>query len=185
MSDAQNLAIHKQWYVLQVYAGMERTAQKALQEAIQVSAIQEHFGDILVPSEEVMDIKNGKKVIKERRFFPGYILIQMHMSDEAWYLVRQAKKISGFVGGTKNKPAPIPQVEVDRILDYMQEGAQKPRPRVEFIPGEMIRVTDGPFNDFIGHVEEVNYDKSRLRISISILGRSTPVELDFIQVEKE
>jgi transcription termination/antitermination protein NusG len=179
-----NQAIGKRWYVLQVYSGMEKSALAALQEAIKSSSFAHLFGNILLPTEEVMDNRAGKKVVRERRFFPGYVFIEMEITDESWYLVTQTKSVSGFIGGSKSRPAPVSAEEVARIMSYVQQG-ENPRPKIEFIPGEIIRVVDGPFKDFTGHVEEVSYDKSRLRISINILGRNTPVELAFEQVEKE
>ncbi|WP_028312379.1 transcription termination/antitermination protein NusG [Derxia gummosa] len=174
----------KRWYVVHAYSGMEKSVQRALQERVERAGMQDKFGRILVPSEEVVEIKNGHKSISERRFFPGYVLVEMEMTDDSWHLVKNTNKVTGFVGGVGNKPTPISQREVDKILTQMQEGVEKPRPKVLFEVGEMVRVKDGPFTDFNGNVEEVNYEKSRLRVSVTIFGRATPVELEFGQVEK-
>ena len=148
------------------------------------AGLQSQFGQILVPTEEVVEVRGGKKTITERRMYSGYVLVEMEMTDEAWHLVKSTPKVTGFLGGTANRPAPLPQREIDEILLRMQEGAEKPRPKVLFEVGEVVRVKDGPFTDFNGRVEEVNYDKNKLRVSVSIFGRATPVELDFSQVEK-
>lgn len=174
----------KRWYVVHAYSGLEKSVQRSLQERIDRSEIAEQFGRILVPSEEVVEIKGGQKSITERRFFPGYVLVEMEMTDESWHLVKNTSKVTGFVGGVGNKPTPISQAEVDKIMQQMQEGAEKPRPKVLFEVGEVVRVKEGPFADFNGSVEEVSYDKSKLRVSVTIFGRATPVELDFHQVEK-
>jgi transcriptional antiterminator NusG len=173
-----------QWYVVHAYSGFENQVKRTLQERITRSGMQDKFGDILVPTEEVVEMRDGAKRKSERKFFPGYVLVQMEMSDDTWHLVKDAPKVMGFIGGTSDRPAPISQREADSILQRVQEGADKPRPKVLFEAGEVVRVTDGPFNDFNGVVEEVNYDKSRLRVSVLIFGRSTPVELEFGQVEK-
>jgi transcription termination/antitermination protein NusG len=173
-----------QWYVVHAYSGFENQVKRTLQERITRSGMQDKFGDILVPTEEVVEMRDGAKRKSERKFFPGYVLVQMEMSDDTWHLVKDAPKVMGFIGGTSDRPAPISQREADSILQRVQEGADKPRPKVLFEVGEVVRVTDGPFNDFNGVVEEVNYDKSRLRVSVLIFGRSTPVELEFSQVEK-
>jgi len=146
--------------------------------------LEEKFGDILVPTEEVVEMKEGQKRRSERKFFPGYVLVQMEMDDETWHLVKEVPKVLGFIGGSSDRPAPITEKEANQILDRVQEGVDKPRPKVLFEPGEVVRVIDGPFNDFSGVVEQVNYEKSRLQVAVQILGRSTPVELDFVQVEK-
>ena len=172
------------WYVVHAYSGFEKTVQKALLERIDREAMQDRFGKILVPVEEVVDIKNGKRSLTERKFFPGYVLVEMEMSDETWHLVKSTPKVTGFVGGTGNRPSPIPQKEVDAIMQQMQDCIEKPKPKVLFEVGERIRVTEGPFNDFNGNVDEVNYDRNRLRVSVQIFGRDTPVELEFSQVEK-
>jgi transcriptional antiterminator NusG len=174
----------KRWYVVHAYSGMEKSVAKALQERIDRERLQSHFGRILVPTEEVVEVKGGKKAITERRLYSGYVLVEMDMTDEAWHLVKSTPKVTGFLGGTANRPSPLPQREVDEILLRMQEGYEKPKPKVLFEVGEMVRVKDGPFADFNGNVEEVNYDKSRVRVSVTIFGRSTPVDLEFGQVEK-
>jgi transcriptional antiterminator NusG len=175
---------NKRWFVVHAYSGMEKSVAKALQERVNRAGLQAQFGRILVPTEEVVEIKGGKKSITERRLYSGYVLVEMDMTDEAWHLVKSTPKVTGFLGGTANKPAPLPQKEVDEILMRMQEGYEKPRPKVLFEVGEMVRVKDGPFTDFNGNVEEVNYDKNRVRVSVTIFGRSTPVDLEFAQVEK-
>ena len=172
------------WYVVHAYSGFEKTVQKALLERIDREAMQDRFGKILVPVEEVVDIKNGKRSLTERKFFPGYVLVEMEMSDETWHLVKSTPKVTGFVGGTGNRPSPIPQKEVDAIMQQMQDCIEKPKPKVLFEVCERIRVTEGPFNDFNGNVDEVNYERNRLRVSVQIFGRDTPVELEFSQVEK-
>ena len=172
------------WYVVHAYSGFEKSVQRALVERIARSDMQNQFGEILVPVEEVVEMKAGQKNISERRFFPGYLLVQMDMTDESWHLVKSTPKVTGFVGGRANKPTPITDKEVETILHQVQEGVEKPRPKVLFEAGESVRVKDGPFTDFHGNVEEVNYDKNKLRVSVLIFGRSTPVELDFGQVEK-
>ena len=172
------------WYVVHAYSGQEKSIQQALIERIRRSGMADKFGQVLVPTEEVVEMKSGQKAISERRFFPGYILVQMDMTDETWHLVKSTPKVTGFVGGTANKPTPISQKEVDAILQQVQEGAEKPRPKVLFETGEAVRVKEVPFTDFHGNVEDVNYEKSKLKVSVSIFGRSTPVELDFSQVEK-
>ena len=172
------------WYVVHAYSGFEKSVQRALVERIARSGMQDSFGEILVPVEEVVEMKGGQKSISERKFFPGYLLVQMDMTDETWHLVKSTPKVTGFVGGRANKPTPITDKEVDNILLQVQEGVEKPRPKVLFEMGESVRVKDGPFTDFHGNVEEVNYDKNKLRVSVLIFGRATPVELDFGQVEK-
>jgi len=174
----------KKWYVVHAYSGFEKSVQRALLDRIQRAGMADKFGQILVPVEEVVEMKSGQKNISERKFFPGYVLVEMEMSENAWHLVKSTPKVTGFVGGTANKPTPISQKEVDAILQQVQEGAEKPRPKVLFETGEAVRVKEGPFTDFHGNVEDVNYEKSKLKVSVSIFGRSTPVELDFSQVEK-
>lgn len=174
----------KRWYVVHAYSGFEKAVRRALIERIKRAGMQDLFGQILVPVEEVVEMKSGQKSISERKFFPGYVLVEMEMSDETWHLVKSTDKVTGFVGGSVMKPTPISQKEVQNILDQIQEGVEKPKPKVLFEPGEAVRVKDGPFTDFHGNVEDVNYDKSKLRVSVSIFGRPTPVELDFNQVEK-
>ena len=174
----------KRWFVVHAYSGFEKSVQRALADRIQRSGMQDKFGQILVPVEEVVEMKSGQKNISERKFFPGYVLVEMEMTDETWHLVKSTPKVTGFVGGSANKPTPITEKEVQNILQQIQEGVEKPKPKVLFEIGEVVRVREGPFNDFHGNVEDVNYDKSKLRVSVSIFGRSTPVELDFGQVEK-
>jgi transcriptional antiterminator NusG len=174
----------KQWYVLQVYSGHEKSVKKLLEDRIQYQKLSEKFGQILVPTEDVMEMKGGQKRKSARKFFPGYVLIEMELDEQTWHFVREVPKVLGFIGGRADKPAPISVSEVDRILQRVQEGAKKPKPKILFEVGEIVRVTDGPFSDFNGVVEEVNYEKNRLRVAVLIFGRSTPVELEFIQVEK-
>jgi transcriptional antiterminator NusG len=174
----------KRWYVVHAYSGYEKQVKRSLEDRIQRAEMEELFGDVLVPTEEVVEMKGGQKRRSDRKFFPGYVLVEMEMTDETWHLVKDVPKVMGFIGGTADKPAPISQKEADAILNRVQEGVDKPRPKVLFEPGEMVRVVDGPFNDFNGVVEEVDYDKSRLKVAVLIFGRSTPVELEFHQVEK-
>ena len=173
------------WYVVHAYSGFEAQVMRLLKERIQRSEIQHHFGDVLVPTEEVVEMRDGQKRKSERKFFPGYVLVQMDMNDDTWHLVKSVPKVMGFIGGSSDKPAPISDSEADAILQRVQEGSEKPRPKILFEPGEVVRVVDGPFNDFNGVVEEVDYDKSRLKVAVLIFGRSTPVELEFGQVEKD
>ncbi len=173
------------WYVVHAYSGFEAQVMKMLREHIVRAGVQDQFGEILVPTEEVVEMRDGQKRKSERKFFPGYVLVQMEMNDTTWHLVRNVPKVMGFIGGRSDAPAPITEAEADSILQRVQEGVEKPRPKVLFEPGEVVRVTDGPFNDFSGVVEEVNYEKSRLRVAVLIFGRSTPVELEFGQVEKD
>ena len=174
----------QEWYVVHAYSNYEHKVKHSLEERIKRFGLEAKFGDILVPTEEVVEIREGKKLRSERKFFPGYVLVKMEMDDETWHLVKEVPKVLGFIGGSSDKPAPISEREADSILNRVQEGVDKPRPKVLFEPGEVVRVTDGPFNDFNGVVEQVNYDKSKVRVAVQILGRSTPVELDFGQVEK-
>jgi len=174
----------KRWYVVHAYSGFEKQVQRSLKERIERSGMEEQFGEILVPTEEVVEMKKGVKRRSERKFFPGYVLVEMDMNEDTWHLVKDVPKVMGFIGGKQDKPAPISQKEADMILNRVAEGVDKPKPKVLFEPGEMVRVIEGPFNDFNGTVEEINYEKSRLRVAVSIFGRSTPVELDFQQVEK-
>lgn len=175
---------NKRWYVVHAYSGYEKRVMAGLQEAIERHGVEDLFGDILVPTEEVVEIRDGKKRKSERKFYPGYVLVNMVMNDETWHLVKSTPRVLGFIGGTADKPAPITQREADEILQRVESGVDKPRPKTVFEPGEMVRVTDGPFADFNGVVEEVNYEKSRLQVAVLIFGRSTPVELEFGQVEK-
>ncbi|MCH9025601.1 MAG: transcription termination/antitermination protein NusG [Proteobacteria bacterium] len=172
------------WYVVHAYSNFEHKVKKSLEERIELDGMQDKFGEILVPTEEVVEMKNGQKRRSERKFYPGYVLVQMDMDEETWHLVKSVPKVLGFIGGTSDKPAPISEKEAEGIVQRVQEGVDKPRPKVLFEPGELVRVVDGPFNDFNGVVEQVNYEKSRLQVAVQILGRSTPVELDFSQVEK-
>jgi transcriptional antiterminator NusG len=175
----------KRWYVVHAYSGFEKFVMRTLKDRIVRANLQDSFGDVLVPTEEVVEMKDGQKRKSDRKFFPGYVLVQMEMNDETWHLVKDVPKVMGFIGGTKERPSPISGKEADAILQRVQEGAEKPRPKVLFEVGEVVRVNDGPFKDFNGVVEEVNYEKSRLRVAVLIFGRSTPVELEFSQVEKE
>jgi transcriptional antiterminator NusG len=191
MSEEQNVAaaeapagLPKRWYVVHAYSGMEKAVERNLRERIDRAGMQDKFGRILVPTEEVVELKNGKKAVTERRFFPGYVLVEMVMDDDSWHLVKHTSKVTGFVGGAKNRPAPISEAEVMKIVNQMQEGVEKPRPKVEWVVGELVRVKEGPFTDFNGAIEDVNYEKSKVRVSVTIFGRATPVELDFSQVEK-
>ena len=174
----------KKWYVVHAYSGFEKQVKNSLEDHIRRAGMEDLFGEILVPTEEVVEMKKGVKRRSERKFFPGYVLVQMEMNDDSWHLVKNVPKVLGFIGGRQDQPAPITQREADTILQRVQEGVDKPRPKILFEPGEVVRVIDGPFNDFSGVVEEINYEKSRLRVAVSIFGRSTPVELDFQQVEK-
>lgn len=174
----------KRWYVVHAYSGFEKSVQRALRERISRAGMQDLFGQILVPVEEVIEMKGGQKSITERKFFPGYVLVEMEMNDDSWHLVKSTPKVTGFVGGTATKPTPITAKEVEKIMQQMQDGVDKPRPKVLFEIGEIVRVKEGPFTDFNGSVEDVNYEKSKLRVTVTIFGRATPVELDFSQVEK-
>jgi transcriptional antiterminator NusG len=176
--------VTKRWYVVHAYSGFEKQVKRSLEDRIVRAGMQEHFGEVLVPTEEVVEMKGGQKRRSDRKFFPGYVLVEMEMTDESWHLVKDVPKVMGFIGGTADKPAPISKKEADVILNRVLEGVDKPRPKVLFEPGEMVRVVDGPFNDFNGVVEAVDYDKSRLKVAVLIFGRSTPVELEFQQVEK-
>jgi transcriptional antiterminator NusG len=172
------------WYVVHAYSGMEKAVERNIQERITRTGMQNKFGRILVPMEEVVEVKNGQKKTTERKFFPGYVLVEMVMDDETWHLIKHTNKVTGFVGGAKNRPAPISEAEVQKIVHQMQEGTEKPRHKVEFVVGEFVRVKEGPFTDFNGSVEDVNYEKSKVRVAVTIFGRSTPVELEFSQIEK-
>ena len=183
----------KRWYVVHAYSGFENQVARALRERVARASMEERFGEILVPTEEVIEMRGGQKRRSERKFFPGYVLVQietheenrtLRIDDESWHLVKETPKVMGFIGGTADRPMPIKDSEADSILRRVQDGVDKPKPKVLFEPGEMVRVTEGPFNDFNGVVEEVNYEKSRLRVSVTIFGRATPVELEFGQVEK-
>ena len=174
----------KRWYIVHAYSGMEKAVERNLRERIDRAGVQDKFGRILVPTEEVVELKNGKKTVTERRIYPGYVLVEMEMADETWHLVKHTSKVTGFIGGARNRPAPISEAEVAKIVNQMQEGVDKPRPKVEWTVGELVRVKEGPFTDFNGAVEEVNYEKSKVKVSVTIFGRATGVELDFAQVEK-
>ncbi|ARB03841.1 transcription termination/antitermination protein NusG [Neisseria meningitidis] len=174
----------KKWYVVQAYSGFEKNVQRTLEERIAREEMGDYFGQILVPVEKVVDIRNGRKTISERKSYPGYVLVEMEMTDDSWYLVKSTPRVSGFIGGTANKPMPISQREAEIILQQVQTGAEKPKPKVEFEVGQQIRVNEGPFADFNGVVDEVNYERNKLRVSVQIFGRETPVELEFGQVEK-
>jgi transcriptional antiterminator NusG len=174
----------KRWYIVHAYSGMEKAVERNLRERIDRAGMQEKFGRILVPTEEVVELKNGKKSVTERRIYPGYVLVEMDMADDTWHLVKHTSKVTGFIGGARNRPAPISEAEVAKIVNQMQEGVDKPRPKVEWTVGELVRVKEGPFTDFNGAVEDVNYEKSKVKVSVTIFGRATGVELDFAQVEK-
>ena len=176
------MALH--WYVVHAYSGFENHVKRSLEERVKLSGLDEMFGEVMVPTEEVVEMRDGQKRKSDRKFFPGYVLVQMDMNDESWHLVKDVPKVMGFIGGSSDKPAPITDKEAEVILNRVQEGAEKPRPKVLFEAGEVVRITDGPFNDFNGVVEDVDYDKNRLRVEVSIFGRSTPVDLEFGQVEK-
>ena len=184
MSANTNVSSGKRWYVVHAYSGFEKSVQRALEERITRAGMQYRFGKILVPVEEVVEMKSGQKHMSERKFFPGYVLVEMEMDDATWHLVKNTNKVTGFVGGTSNRPSPISSREVDAIMQQMREGVEKPKPKVLFEVGELVRVKEGPFTDFQGSVEDVNYEKNRLRVAVTIFGRATPVELEFGQVEK-
>jgi transcriptional antiterminator NusG len=175
---------NKRWYVVHAYSGFERKVKQSLEERIALAGLSDLFGQVLVPTEEVVEMRGGQKRRSERKFFPGYVLIQMVLNDDTWHLVKETPRVMGFIGGTADKPAPITQREVDEIINRLEETVDKPAHKIVYEPGEMVRVVDGPFNDFTGTVEEVNYEKNRVRVAVLIFGRSTPVELEFSQVEK-
>ena len=172
------------WYVVHAYSGMEKAVERNIRESIARAGMENKFGRILVPTEEVVEMKNGQRKTAERKFFPGYVFVEMVMDDESWHLVKHTNKVTGFVGGAKTRPSPISEAEVQKIVSQMQDGVDKPRHKVEFMVGEFIRVKEGPFTDFKGSIEEVNYEKNKVRVSVMIFGRSTPVELEFGQIEK-
>mgnify|MGYP000034156168 CR=1 FL=1 len=174
----------KRWYVVHAYSGYENKVKASLAEYVERAGLGEFFGEMLVPSEEVIEIRDGKKRTSERKFFPGYVLVQMEMNEDTWHLVKSVPQVMGFIGGTSDRPAPISQKEVDRILERVETSVDKPRPKVMYEPGEMVRVTDGPFTDFEAVLEGVDYDRNKLQVSVLIFGRSTPVDLEFTQVEK-
>ncbi len=174
----------KQWFVVHAYSNYEMRVKEALKERIERYGLQEFFGEILIPTEEVVEMREGQKKKSTRKFFPGYVLVEMELNDDSWHLVKNTPRVLGFIGGTSDRPAPISEKEANAIMNRMEEGVDAPRPRVLFEVGEVVRVNDGPFNDFNGVVEEVNYEKSTMRVAVQIFGRSTPVELEFFQVEK-
>ncbi|GAA5525135.1 MULTISPECIES: transcription termination/antitermination protein NusG [Microbulbifer] len=174
----------KHWYVVQAYSGYEKRVASSLKERIELHEMDHLFGEVLVPTEEVVEMRAGQKRKSERKFFPGYVLVEMELNDDTWHLVKETPRVLGFIGGKADKPAPITDREAQAILNRIDDSVDKPKPKTLFEPGEMVRVIDGPFNDFNGVVEEVNYEKSRLRVAVLIFGRSTPVELEFGQVEK-
>lgn len=176
--------MNKRWYVVHAYSGYEKQVMRALKERIDLSSIPDKFGDVIVPSEEVVEMRDGQKRKSERKFFPGYVLVEMELDNDSWHLVKETPRVMGFIGGKADSPAPISEAEVNAILQRVQAGTEHDTPKTVYEPGELVRVTDGPFNDFSGVVEEVNYEKNRLRVAVTIFGRSTPVELDFEQVEK-
>ena len=172
------------WYVLHVYSGFERKVADSIREQATTMGMEDLIPEVLVPTEEVVEVRRGQKVSSERKFFPGYVLVEMELNDDTWHLVKETPRVMGFIGGKAEKPAPITTREANKILQRLEEGQDKPTHKVIYEPGEMVRVVDGPFNDFTGTVEEVNYEKNRLRVAVLIFGRSTPVELEFSQVEK-
>lgn len=183
-SESTSSGEKKRWYVVQAFSGFENRVKKTLLEQIRLEGMEDKFGEILIPTEEVVEMKAGKKRRSERKFFPGYVLVQMLMDDDSWHLVKNLPRVLGFIGGKSDRPAPISETEAKTILGQVEVGADKPKPKVLFEVGEVVRVIDGPFADFSGVVEEVNYEKSRVHVAVSIFGRSTPVELEFGQVEK-
>ncbi|MGQ9660312.1 MAG: transcription termination/antitermination protein NusG [Thermochromatium sp.] len=174
----------KRWYVIHAYSGFEAQVKRSLEDRIKRAGLEAFFGQILVPTEEVVEMRGGQQRKSERKFFPGYVLVQMELTDETWHLVKGVPKVMGFIGGASDRPSPIPDSQAEVILRRLQELSEKPRPKVLYEPGEVVRVIDGPFTDFNGVVEDVDYDKSRVKVSVLIFGRSTPVELEFAQVEK-
>jgi len=174
----------KKWYVVHAYSGFEKNVARALRERVALSTLEDYFGEILVPTEEVVEMRAGQKRRSERKFFPGYVLVEMELNDDTWHLVKETPRVMGFIGGKADQPAPLTESEANAILERVAAGSEKVTPKTVFEPGEIVRVVDGPFNDFNGVVEEVNYEKSRLQVAVTIFGRSTPVELDFGQVEK-
>lgn len=176
--------IKLRWYVVQAFSGYEARVQKTLKEHIQIHGLEDKFGEILVPTEEVVEMRAGQKRKSERKFFPGYVLVEMAMDEEAWHLVKSVPRVLGFIGGTSDRPAPITKQEADRILQRLEDSSDTPKPKTLFEPGEVVRVIDGPFADFNGVVEELDYEKNRIKVSVLIFGRSTPVDLEFVQVEK-
>jgi transcriptional antiterminator NusG len=174
----------KNWYVIHTYSGHELKVKENIKKEIEIKNLKEHFGRIIIPSEEVVEMRFGKKRKSKRKFFPGYVLIEMNMDEKLWYIVKKIPSVLGFIGGSSENPSPIKKNEINNILFRLKNAIDKPKPKILFEPGEIIRVVDGPFSDFNGSLEEVNYDKNRLKVSVMIFGRSTPVDLDFSQVEK-
>ena len=174
----------KRWYVVHAYSGFESHVKRSMEERIKLHGMEDMFGEIMIPTEEVVEMREGQQHKSDRKFFPGYVLVEMEMTDETWHLIKDVPKVMGFIGGTKDKPAPISEKEAMAIIGAVKEGVEKPKPKVLYQPGEVVRVTEGPFNDFNGVVEEVDYDRNRLKVAVLIFGRSTPVELEFGQVEK-
>lgn len=174
----------KRWYIIQAFSGYEKQVQKSLLERIKRSGLDELFGEVLVPTEEVVEMKDGKKRTTERKLFPGYVLIEMTMQDDTWHVVKNCPNINGFIGGTPENPAPITKAEADRILNRLKQNSDAPRPKTLFEPGEEVLVIDGPFTDFKGLVEKVDYEKSKLHLTVLVFNRPTPVELEFSKVEK-
>ncbi|WP_295163933.1 transcription termination/antitermination protein NusG [uncultured Buchnera sp.] len=177
-------SLKKKWYVLQAFSGFEGRVAQSIKEHVKLNKMDDFFGEVMIPSEEVIEIRGGQRRKSEYKFFPGYVLIHMIMTDSTWHLIRNVPRVLGFIGGKSDKPSPISDKEVEIIINRLRQIGDKPRPKTLFEPGEMVRVNDGPFADFNGVVEEVDYEKSRLKVSVSIFGRATPVELDFRQVEK-
>ena len=177
-------AINLKWYIIHSYSGKELAVMDSIRERIKLHDMEDRFGEIIVPTEEVVEMRGGQKCKSKRKFFPGYVLVQMEMNDQTWHLVRSTPWVMGFIGGTSDKPAAVTDKEINEILQRVQEGVEKPRPKILFAPGEVVRIISGPFSDFDGVVEEVNYEKSRLVVAVLIFGRSTPVELEFTQVQK-
>ena len=176
--------MEKQWYVIHAYSGYETKVREALIERIERLGMSDLFGEIMVPSEEVVEMRGGQERKTQRKFFPGYVLVNMELNDDSWHLVKDTPRVMGFIGGSKDKPSPITDDEAKEIMQHLEHGAEITKPKISFEPGEMVRVIDGPFNDFSGAVEEVNYEKSKVRVAVLIFGRSTPVELEFSQIEK-
>ena len=174
----------KRWYVVHAYSGYEKQVMRSLQERIKHAEMEDLFGQIIVPTEEVVEMKAGQKRKSERKFFPGYVFVEMEMTEATWHLIKATPRVLGFIGGTADRPAPISEREAEAMLSRIRDSEDKPRPRTLFEPGETVRVVDGPFADFSAVVEEINYEKRRLQVAVAIFGRSTPVELEFSQVEK-
>lgn len=180
----ENTNPNMRWFVVQAFSGFEKQVKKSLQDHVERAGMEAAFGRILVPTEEVVEMKGGQKRTSERKFFPGYVLVQMEMTDETWHLVKGVPRVAGFIGGVDNRPVPITDKEANEIIQQVSDSADKPKMKFTFAPGEIVRIIDGPFQDFNGTVEDANFEKSKLKVSVTIFGRSTPVELDFTQVEK-